>query len=552
MLNRICVARACVRFPMVAKRTSLSPFVQFNNQIGAQHTANLGEEPMVKRAITLGGGGPAAGLHIGVLEALAAADIKFDVWALSCIGAWVGIVYNQFGDDVENKKKVENTDRAELTYQFFKNGVFRDDEGYEHFPINKVFGTDWRSNTKALNKFIANPDNYEDFAWDPYRMMDSFQESMSLFFDHMPGRDKKFKKLDEGDVNGWILNQALAPNPFVRYLTSMMYLSDVTGLAKINYPDSDFMKSIKFENLFEKRAGDKDETEKKPLIFHNAWNLDKRELALFSNKRIKDKAYRGAINATTMCACSALPFIEQTVEIGGDTYCEGALVDTVNFRSLIEEHGNELDEIWVSRIVDSQQVRKPKNLHDSLANLCELFAATVGEDDVKLFKYHLKEEKRWKGTVIEIHVPAHIDFKWNHENLNKGRELGRAAAEDAIAAHKAAGVKTAAKNDEVRFINENPKKEKKVRAQLDEWCKREGIDRELLIKAILKAKPKSDSNILAEKINWFVDAKGERVQPDDKGEFPVSSVPYVVFARRNVDVRKAYSELDPGPGLDRL
>ena len=58
------------------------------------------------------------------------------------------------------------TDRAEQTYQFFKNGVFRDDEGYERFPINTVFGTDWRGNTKALNKFVANPDNYEDFAWD--------------------------------------------------------------------------------------------------------------------------------------------------------------------------------------------------------------------------------------------------------------------------------------------------------------------------------------------------------------------------------------------------
>ena len=58
-------------------------------------------------------------------------------------------------------------------------------------------------------------------------MMDSFQESMSLLFNHCL-RDKKFKKLDEGDINGWILNQALAPNPFVRYLTSMMYLSDVT------------------------------------------------------------------------------------------------------------------------------------------------------------------------------------------------------------------------------------------------------------------------------------------------------------------------------------
>src|SRR5215510_9087076 len=103
------------------------------------------EEPMVKvkRAITLGGGGPAAGLHIGVLEALANADIKFDVWALSCIGAWVGIVYNQFDG-------VKNTDRAEKTYQFFKNGVFRDDEGYKHFPINTVFGPDWESIGRAM------------------------------------------------------------------------------------------------------------------------------------------------------------------------------------------------------------------------------------------------------------------------------------------------------------------------------------------------------------------------------------------------------------------
>ena len=134
-----------------------------------------GSTSPAERAITLGGGGPAAGLHIGVLEALAAAGIKFDVWALSCIGAWVGIVYNQFGDEVENKK-VENKDRAELTYQFFKNGVFRDDESYARFPINRVFGPDWRSNIKALNNFVTDRDNYKDFVWDPYRMMDVFQE----------------------------------------------------------------------------------------------------------------------------------------------------------------------------------------------------------------------------------------------------------------------------------------------------------------------------------------------------------------------------------------
>ena len=55
----------------------------------------------------------------------------------------------------------------------------------------------------------------------------------------------------------------LAPNPFVRNLASMMYLSDVNGLSKINYPKSEFMKRIKFEALGKKE---------KPHIFHNAWN----------------------------------------------------------------------------------------------------------------------------------------------------------------------------------------------------------------------------------------------------------------------------------------
>ena len=61
--------------------------------------------------------------------------------------------------------------------------------------------------------------------------------------------EEKFDKLDEGDINRWILNQVMAPNPFVRYLTSMMYLSNVTGLSRINYPNSEFMKSIKFDKL---------------------------------------------------------------------------------------------------------------------------------------------------------------------------------------------------------------------------------------------------------------------------------------------------------------
>ena len=90
----------------------------------------------MKRAITLAGGGPAAGLHIGVLKRLAEAGIKFDVWALSCIGAWVGLVYNQCDPGKE----------VEQTYKFFHDGVFRDDESYSRFPVNTVFGADMGAN----------------------------------------------------------------------------------------------------------------------------------------------------------------------------------------------------------------------------------------------------------------------------------------------------------------------------------------------------------------------------------------------------------------------
>ena len=404
---------------------------------------------MVKRAITLGGGGPAAGLHIGVLEALANADITFDVWALSCIGAWVGIVYNQFD-------KVDNKDRARKTYQFFKDGVFRDDESYKRFPVNTVFGTNWENVGKALNDFVMDPDSYKHL-WDPSSITNALRASMSLWWPQ-----QKFTIPENGDLNGWILNQVLAPNPFVRYLASMMYLSHVTGLSRINYPDSQFMKSINFKAL---------ETVK-PFIFHNAWNLDDHRLALFSNRPVtrkgKDKEYKVPITASSLCACSALPFIEETVEIDRVTYCEGALVDTVNFESLLEEHHNPpddpLDEIWVSRIVDAAQVRKPKNLHDALANLCQLFAATVGEDDVRLFKYHVRCDKpksenktdRWEGTIVEIRVPGHINFKWNHSNLENARRLGKAAAEQAIKAYRDHDGLPSHRGP--HFVNEDPAK----------------------------------------------------------------------------------------------
>jgi len=395
---------------------------------------------MTKRAICLAGGGPAAGLHIGVLKGLKKSGISFDnkndVWALSCIGAWVGIVYIQ----AKAGKEIEETTN------FFRN-VFRDDKSFKSFPINTIFAPDWAGNAEAMLDFLLEPKNYRN-AFLPREITKSFMESMSALRRMSGIRRKRGPEYDEfeisgafseGDFNRWTLNNVLAVNPAVRFLTALMYKSKINGLSRLYYPDSSFLKNIRFEELYR---------DDKPVIFHNAWNLTKNRLELFGNKynkkakpvKFKDGPevqYEGykLIDAASLCACSALPFIEQTVEIDGDTYCEGALVDTVNFGNLLTD--NDVDEIWVSRIVDAKQIQPPKNLYDSMANLCELFAATVGEDDVELFKCRFEKEDGWKDKkIIEIPV-GNIDFNWTHSNLERGIKHGEEAANEAVKRYNA-------------------------------------------------------------------------------------------------------------------
>src|SRR5258706_15802074 len=88
-----------------------------------------------KRAITLAGGGPAAGLHVGALIAFDEAGIEFDVWSLSCIGAWVGIVYNTRLPPLAGQKST----RGRQTQEFFREHVFRDNGSHDWFPGHCAF-----------------------------------------------------------------------------------------------------------------------------------------------------------------------------------------------------------------------------------------------------------------------------------------------------------------------------------------------------------------------------------------------------------------------------
>lgn len=356
-----------------------------------------------RKVLALAGGGPAAGLHIGALKRLH--DRRklqsFDVWSLSCIGAWVGIVWQQadFGREVEQ------------TERFFREGVFRDDRSYARFPINGVFGPDLATSASALLQYLCDPASYRGLVL-PDQILEAMKDT--LHFLRTPSR------WNAGDFNVWMLDSVLAVHPWSRFLTSMVYQSKINGLSRIWYPRSSFLDAIRFDRLG--HAG-------KPLLYHNAWNLTRQRLELFTSRDIPHRSYR-RIDAKSLCACSALPYIESTVEIDGDEYCEGALIDTVSFRNLVEDQGTKLD-VWVSRIVDTDQIRAPRNLTEALGNLCMLFAAETGRNDVKLFRFHAKE-KYPDVRIVEIPVSAAVNFDWSRSNLEHGIAEGEKAADAAL------------------------------------------------------------------------------------------------------------------------
>ena len=383
----------------------------------------------IKRAIALAGGGPAVGLSIGSLKRLhEEPDIRFQVWSLACIGAWLGIVWNQTDPGKEVEQSVE----------FFK-GIFRPDDVYDKFPIAAAFAPDFAASVRNTMEFVLDPSSYHNLVV-PDAIMGAYEDLLRFMTDP--------RQWTNSNLNTVILNQILAVNPWSRFMTSMIYKSKTRGLARVYYKDSALLGSIKFDRLSEPG---------KPVLYHNAYNLTDDRLELFSNK---DSKYQ-KISGHTLCACSALPYIEEPIVLDGKTYCEGATVDTVNFEDLLRNHPD-LDEVWVSRILDIKQVRKPENLYDALNNLVMLFAATTSEDDVRLFKHHAKRVKP-ELKIIEIPVDHNIDYDWNYSNLERGIAEGYDAADAVVAAYRQGRILTKVEAEKVAEEPAPPKKAAKPR-----------------------------------------------------------------------------------------
>jgi len=306
-------------------------------------------------------------------------------------------------------------------------GFFREDDVYDKFPCPTVFVPDIPGTIAAYQSFTMDPHSYFDNLVMPSEIWKGYQDTLRYCL--QPGG------WSYGDFCHLMLNSILAPNPVARFTMSMIYKSNVSGMNRLWFgKDYHLLDAFNMKLLEEKEV---------PVLYHNAYNVDARKLQLFSNKDAKYPK----ITSESLCACSGLPFVLSPVRINGSTYVEGATIDTVGFWHLLENHPD-LDEIWVCRILDTQQIRPHHNLVEALNNLVMLFAGTTSEDDVKLFKFHLKElnsrrvaDAKRAGTkprlleLIEFPVSHQTSYEWTHKNLRDSARESHTAARATIQAY---------------------------------------------------------------------------------------------------------------------
>lgn len=357
----------------------------------------------IKRAIALSGGGPPVGLQVGALKALNEFDIEFDVFTTDCIGSWTACIYN-------SHPKAKRFAKMEQFY----NACFVPDDVFDGFsvPIN-IFVTDYFRDFKIYWQKLFDSSTYEGLFL-PQRQIEYMMKYLNPC---------NFPKTST-DLS-MMFTEAMSLNPYVRLMFKLNYQSPKTGRSWLLGPGKhgeDFVdRFINFNKLMRIN----------PLIYLNAFNLTQKEINLFVN-RINHPSYK-PITLTALKANSSILGYLENVDIDGQQYCEGAVVDTVNFNDLLINHPD-LNEVWVINILGYKEIKPPQNQLEADLLAVELPFATIAQSDIKLFALRLKEtglDKKIKLIKIE---PSYkdLDFLWKHSTLERGIQAGYEGALAAI------------------------------------------------------------------------------------------------------------------------
>lgn len=260
-----------------------------------------------------------------------------------------------------------------------------------------------------------------------------------FIYDMLPINYKVFNKPGMGAD---IYRQLCAANPFIQYLNENQPENDYSRFfydmfflfmnsmspSNLNY----FSKGLCANVPFVESVVDFDNLKNISEDFYiNAYNINDMKMENFSKDEITPDHFHASF---------AFPFLYPPYEMNGKYYFEGASVDALNYKSLINNHP-EVDTIVVFDILGTEKIiRQPNNIYDAWVMSIMVPLVEIARDDTKIFelKYNTGKNKR-KLLKVKFDVPEsqwpHV-LDWTYSNLKILYDCGYESGKNFIKEHK--------------------------------------------------------------------------------------------------------------------
>lgn len=167
-------------------------------------------------------------------------------------------------------------------------------------------------------------------------------------------------------------------------------------------------------------------------LWINAYNLSQGQMINWSQAEIDPLKLQAALS---------FPYLYPPTQIGDDFYIEGAAIDCLNFKALIDHYDGELAEIVIFDLLGAEKLlRKPRDLYDAWVMSIITPLVEIARDDVKLFEALHNADQRiklHKVPLLDAIAPEDLPdvFDWSRSNLKSLYQLGYITAQRYAAIH---------------------------------------------------------------------------------------------------------------------
>ena len=156
-------------------------------------------------------------------------------------------------------------------------------------------------------------------------------------------------------------------------------------------------------------------------LWINAYNLSQRQMVNWSGEQIDNQKLQAALS---------FPYLYPPTQIGDDYFIEGAAIDCLNFKALIDHYDGDLAEIVIFDLLGAEKLlRPPRDLYDAWVMSIMTPLVEIARDDVKLFEALHNADGRIKLHKVPLLDAISADdlpdvFDWTRSNLSTLYQLG--------------------------------------------------------------------------------------------------------------------------------